>query len=189
MTPTPSSFLSPWANFYVMTGSSASALLGLMFVVITLVTGAERIRRSHEGTASFSTPTVVHFSVALLVSAIINAPWHSLLYPSIVLGLAGFCGVVYVLRVAYRIKRMEGYTADKEDWVWHTLLPLCAYGAILAGALTLPALAVPALFALAGAVILMIFIGIHNAWDIVTYLAIDNAVQSPSSPDEAKNPQ
>ena len=164
-----------------MTGSSAAALIGLMFVVITLVTGADRGRRSHEGTAAFSTPTVVHFGGALLVSAIVNAPWLSLLYAAIALGLAGLYGVIYVLRVAYRIKQIESYSADTEDWLCHTLLPFVAYGAILAGALTLPAFAAQALFAVAGAVVLLLFVGIHNAWDIVTFIAIDRPSQEPSS--------
>lgn len=86
-------FLGPWGNFYVMTGSSAAALIGLMFVVMTLVTGTERARR-REGTANFLTPTVVHFAAALLISAIVEAPWRSLLYPRIVLALAGVYGVV-----------------------------------------------------------------------------------------------
>ena len=163
-----------------MTGSAAAALIGLMFVVITLVTGAQQ-GRSREGTAVFSTPTVVHFGTALLVSAIVSAPWRSLLYPCIVLGLGALYGVVYVLRIAYRIRRMERYTADTEDWVWHTLLPLLAYGAILAGAVMLPSLTVRALFALAAAVVMMLFIGIHNAWDIVTFIAIDRVEQQPNA--------
>ncbi|MBV9232567.1 MAG: hypothetical protein JO030_00880, partial [Candidatus Eremiobacteraeota bacterium] len=38
--------LAHWANFYVMIGSSAAALTGLMFVVITLVTNMEREART-----------------------------------------------------------------------------------------------------------------------------------------------
>ncbi|MBC5801044.1 MAG: FAD-dependent oxidoreductase [Candidatus Eremiobacteraeota bacterium] len=52
-----------------------------------------------------------------------------------------------------------------------------------AGAITLPTLAVQALFLLASAVVMMLFIGIHNAWDIVTYLAIDNPEQPATSSD------
>ncbi len=181
----PSSLLTSWANFYVMTGSSSAALIGLMFVVITLVTGTERARRSHEGTANFSTPTVVHFAGVLLLSAIISAPWHAAVYPCVILALAGLFGAAYVVRVAYRIKRMPGYTADTEDRIWHTLLPLLAYGAIFAGAIMLLTLTAQALFLLASAVVMFLFIGIHNAWDIVTVIAIDSPEQSPSPNDSA----
>ncbi len=177
----PSSYLTPWANFYVMTGSSAAALTGLMFVVITLVTGADRSRRTPEGTAIFSTPTVLHFGAALFVSATMSAPWDALIHPSLVLGFGAICGVVYVLRVAVRIDRLEGYSADIEDRLCHTVLPLVSYCAMLVGAWMLPAHAAAALFAVAAAVATLIFTGIHNAWDIVTFIAV--APKTP--PDES----
>jgi|SRR5579864_4490707 len=173
MPETASSALTPWSNFYVMTGSSAGALTGLMFVVITLVTGVERARRTRDGISTFSTPTVAHFGGALLVSAVLSAPWRSLGYPAALLGLAGVCAVVYVVRVWFLTKRFTGYRPDLEDWVWYTILPLIAYTAIVVGAIVLLAIPVPALFAVAAGVMLLIFIGIRNAWDIVTFLAIE----------------
>jgi hypothetical protein len=176
-----SSVLTPWSNFYIMTGSAAASLTGLMFVVITLVTGAERLRKAPDGISTFSTPTVVHFCAVLLVSAILNAPWHSLVYPATLLGLVGVCGVVYVLRVMSRTKRLSVYRPDMEDWTWYTVLPFVAYGAVLAGAIVLSAIPVEALFVLAGGVVFLIFIGIRNAWDIVTYIAVGGGDEPPSS--------
>lgn len=181
MAPIASSVLTPWSSFYVMTGSSAAALTGLMFVVITLVTGVERVRRNPDGISTFSTPTVVHFCAALLVSAILSAPWHSLIQPAAVIGLAGLYGVSLVARVVYRARRMTAYRADLEDWAWYTILPLVAYCALLAGAIMLPLTPWHALFALAGSVILLIFIGIRNAWDVVTFIVIDHPGEPPSS--------
>lgn len=176
-----SSILTSWSSFYIMTGSSAAALTGLMFIVITLVTGTERLARSQDGISTFSTPTVVHFGAALLVSAILTAPWHSLVHPAALLGLAGLCGVVYILRVMSRTRRLTGtYNPDLEDWASYTILPFVAYGAILAGAIFLPRTPVDALFALAGGIVLLIFIGIHNAWDIVTFIAIRGPDGPPS---------
>jgi len=40
---------------------------------------------------------------------------------------------------------------------------------------------VQALFALAGGALLLIFIGIRNAWDIVTFIAIGGIDEQPSS--------
>jgi hypothetical protein len=167
-----SSFLTAWSNFYVMTGSAAAGLTGLMFVVITLVTRAERAEDTHAGISAFSTPTVMHFAAALLISAVLIAPWRSLVHPGVVVALIGLYGVVYILRVMHRTRRLTLYTADLEDWTWYTILPFVAYGAISAGAIALAAAPVQALFILAGGVVLLIFISIRNAWDIVTYIAI-----------------
>lgn len=179
MAETASLLLTPWSNFYIMAGSSAAALTGLMFVVITLVAGRERSQGSQDGISTFSTPTVLHFCVALLVSALLSAPWRSLIHPDALVGLVGLFGVVYLVRIALRARRLTLYTPDFEDWAWYTVLPFVAYGALFFGAIGLAVAPVDALFAIAGGVLLLIFIGIHNAWDVVTFLAIGGADQPP----------
>jgi hypothetical protein len=176
--------ITEWSSFYVITGSSAAALTGLMFIVITLVAG-DRSRTTHEGIGTFSTPTVVHFCAALLVSAILSVPWQALLHVAVLLGLAGVCGVAYIASVVVRTRRLSGYRAGIDDWVWYTVLPLIAYVAIVVSAVLLPSGRAEVFFALAGANLLLIFIGIHNAWDVVTYIAIDlNAEPAQTEPDE-----
>jgi hypothetical protein len=179
--------LGPWMSFYVMTGSSTAALIGLMFVVITLVTGEERLARNPDGISTFSTPTVVHFSAALFVSLMMAAPWHSLTGAAVMLSLAGLVGVAYVLRILNRARHLGStYTPDSEDWTWYTVLPLVAYIAIAGGAAGLLVAPSKSLFALAGGAVLLIFVGIHNAWDIVTFLATGgpDRVQQQSAPQQ-----
>lgn len=180
MSNTASSVLTPWSNFYIMTGSAAATLTGLMFVVITLVMRQER-SRTEDGLATFTTPTVLHFCGALLVSATLVAPWRSLVPPATLLALAGLYGVVHVLRVVRRARRLSTYSPDLEDWISYTILPFFSYGAICAGAIALPVIPVQALFALAGGALLLIFIGIRNAWDIVTFIVIGGIDEQPSS--------
>ena len=170
MPDTPGS-LSAWSSFYVMTGSSAAALTGLMFVVISLVTGWEG-PRNQDGIGTFSTPIVMHFFAAFLISAILCAPWHSLILPGTSVALVGAYGLAYVTRIMFRTRRLSAYTADLEDWIWYIVLPFVAYGIVAAGAVAFPIVSVKALFAVGGGVVTLIFIGIRNAWDIVTYLAI-----------------
>lgn len=182
MADTVSSLLNTWSSFYIMTGSSAAALTGLMFVVLTLVAGTERARGSQDGTATFSTPTVLHFCAALFVSAVLAAPWSSLLSVSILLGIGGFYGVVYMANIMYRTTRLKIYVADREDWFWYVILPFIAYVALFAGSIAFLSKPVHALFALASSVLLLIFIGIHNAWDIVTFIATGQLDKLPDEP-------
>jgi hypothetical protein len=179
MSESASTVLPAWSSFYVMTGSSAAALTGLMFVVITLVSAEERTANLHDGLSTFSTPTVVHFCAALLVSAIVCAPWRLLIHPAILLGLLGLYGAAYILRVMLGARRLQAYTPDREDWLWYSILPLAAYVAIAGGAIALPGAPVTALFALGGGVISLIFVGIRNAWDIVTFLALRTPPAQP----------
>lgn len=169
-----STLLPPWASFYVMTGSAAAALTGLMFIVITLVSGMERMRRNPDGTSIYSTPTVVHFCAAFFISAILSAPWHGLRSPTVVIAIASLTGVAYVARTALRARRIASYQPDPEDWASYSVLPFVAYAAILVGALLLSVhtLAPDGLFAIGGGVVLLILVGIHNAWDVVTFIAM-----------------
>ena len=154
-----------------MAGTSAASLTGLMFVVISLV---NRSDASHypEGIATYSTPTVTHFSLALFLSAILCAPWHSLEYAAIVILLSGVCGLAYHIGVAYRATHSTVYVPDTEDRVWYTFVPFVAHIGMFAGAIVLAILPVTGLFVLAGTILLLIFMGIRNAWDVVTYLAV-----------------
>ena len=73
-----------------------------------------------------------------------------------------------------------------EDWLWHTILPLLAYTGAMVAALFLPRSPEPALFVIGAAALLLLFIGIHNSWDTVTYIAVER-VQPKKHQDQSKN--
>jgi hypothetical protein len=164
--------LTEWASFYVIVGSAAAVLTGLMFVVVTLIAGAH-VRESG-GIAVFSTPTVVDFGATLLVAALLSAPWPSLAPAGIALGLTGLGGVAYVGGIVVRrARRLTAYRPVAQDWVWYALMPGVAYATLFVAALLLPAQTTPALFALGATTLLLLLVGVHNSWDIVTYLALE----------------
>jgi hypothetical protein len=80
--------------------------------------------------------------------------------------------VGYTLIVVRRARRQSTYKPVFEDWLWHTALPLAAYAALLLAAIDIPRNAERSLFVIAGAVLSLVLIGIHNSWDTVTYLAL-----------------
>ncbi len=162
--------LSQWESFYVIVGSSAGGLTGLMFVVITLAADSN-LPRTEESLSAFGTPNVIHFVAALLISAILSAPWHQLRDPAHVIGATAIAGVVYVLIVLRRMLKQTGYKPVLEDWVWHQVLPLIAYAALFVGAAGMSHDQTWALFTVGGVALFLLFIGIHNAWDTVTYIA------------------
>jgi hypothetical protein len=52
--------MSSWENFYVIVGSSAGALIGLQFVVMTLI--AERLTPSPETTDAYNEADRISFT-------------------------------------------------------------------------------------------------------------------------------
>ena len=169
-----------WESFYVIIGSSAAALTGLQFVVITL--GAEaRTVRTAESVNAFGTPTIVHFCAVLLVSAILNVPWRAVSNAALSLGLCAVAGIVYMAIVVRRTVRQKGYAPVLEDWIWHCALPTVAYVTMLGAALFLRRDPPESLLVIGVMALLLLFIGIHNAWDAVTYIAAQRGAR-PETP-------
>jgi hypothetical protein len=163
--------ITAWENFYVIVGSAGGALTGLQFVVMALVSDTG-IRSTTREIDAFGTPTIVHFCAVLLVSAILSAPWPTLGGAGLALGACGLAGVVYGGIVVRRARGQTGYRPVLEDWLWHAVFPLLAYAAIGIAAAALRIHATTALFVVAAAALLLLFVGIHNSWDTVTFLAL-----------------
>lgn len=167
--------LTAWGSVYIITGSAAGALTGLLFVVITLIAGSRERTWSQE-TAIFGTPTVLHFCAVLLVSILLSAPWQSLVQAAILLVLTGLAGATYaivvVVRFARRVRHQEVSPTALGDWLWYAVIPPVAYSALVVTAIMLPGNPIPALFGTSAVLVVLLFLGIHNAWDTVVYLAV-----------------
>src|SRR5258706_3313240 len=163
--------LAAWESFYVIIGSSSAALIGLQFVVIVL-SPEMRTLGSSSTTRAFALPTIVHFCAVLFISAILSGPWSALSSAALALGACGVAGFVYAVMVVRHTRRQKDYVPVLEDWVWHGALPLIAYAALLGAAVFLRGNPVPSLFAIGGTALLLLFVGIHNAWDSVVYIAL-----------------
>lgn len=161
--------LAGWQNFYVIIGSSAGALIGLQFVVLSLIADTPRARPDAEAGGAFATPTIVHFGGVLGLSGILSAPWDGIGTAAVLWGLFGLSGLVYAVIVTRRMRVQAAYQPEFEDWLFHVLLPVAAYLTLVVSAYASRSHPREALFAVAAAVLLLLFTGIHNAWDAVTY--------------------
>ena len=179
-----------WENFYLVVGGAAGALTGLQFVVIALVSDIGQ-RSTNAEIDAFATPTIVHFAVALWLSALLSAPWDELRSAAIMVGLTGLVGVIYAIIVIRRAHRQKGYEPVFEDWLWHAALPVAGYGSLLGTGLALQTYERPALFTIGFVALLLVFIGIHNAWDTVTWITVRRSQGLPIGsviPREAAKP-
>jgi hypothetical protein len=158
-----------WANFYMIVGSASGALIGLQFVAMSLISDMVVSQGSAEAGHAFATPTIVHFCVAFFIAALGAAPWPTLETAAIVWGLLGVMGIIYSGVVLRRMLQQSGYKPEFEDWLFHAVLPFATYALLASSAWEADAHGTVALFAVASSAILLLFIGIHNAWDAVTY--------------------
>jgi hypothetical protein len=126
---------------------------------------------TQEPVTVFTTSNVFHFGAVLLAAGILSAPWHA----GLLLGLAGLAGVTYMLIVLWLARHRLDYQPVLSDWLWNPVLPLVSYAALVVAAIVLPSQPVPALFVIGAVTMLLLFIGIHNAWDVVTYTAFERS--------------
>ena len=164
--------LTEWQNVYVIFGSAAGALIGLQFVVLALIANVPRTPELAQAGEAFTTPTIVHFATVLFLSGIMCAPWRGIAPVAALWGSAGLAGTVYSVIVTRRLRRQSAYKPELQDWFFYSALPLVTYAALIASALLGFAQPGASLFCVATAAFLLLLIGIHNAWDNVTYHVI-----------------
>jgi hypothetical protein len=190
--------LTDWQSFYVIIGSSGAALTGLTFIVITITSDSngivDPVNRLHAMRA-FISPTVVHFGSALWLSALMCMPGHTASSLSVGLGVSGAIGVGYCVRVSRAMRATSASSAYQpftSDWVWNVVVPSLAYVGLIGAALLLLTQSVAALDLVAGLTLLLLFVGLRNAWDVVVWTTTERHArkaqanqQSPQDPPAA----
>jgi len=171
--------LNLWENFYVIVGSSGAALTGLQFVVIVLMADSA-MPRNPQAIDAFGTPNIVHFCTVLLLSSILSAPWHTLTSVAVMIGAVGLAGTGYGAIIIRRTRGQTAYKPVLEDWLWHATFPFVSHIVLVGSAIALFNNVRGALFAIGGVSLALLFIGIHNAWDTIVFIAMDRAPKPPA---------
>jgi hypothetical protein len=165
------SLVAEWDNFYVITGSSAGGLTGLTFVVIALASDSKRV--NFRGLRAYVTPTIFHFGAVLALAAYLSMPHQGTLSLSLGFGAAGAAGLAYVAFIGSNIGRVASeYIPGCEDWIWNVILPAIVYSTLFASAFLVWRWPQQSLYGVAAASLLLMFIGIHNAWDIAVWNSV-----------------
>lgn len=170
--------LTDWQSFYTLIGSSAAALTGLTFVVITISGERGDLANSAAmrlaGLRVYITPTAVHFAAALWLSAWMCIPGQGSTALAVLLIVTGVVGLIYCTTLVSRmLANLLDYKPFLSDWVWTAVLPLLAYLTLAAAGFALQHRTAACLYAVSGAVLLLLFIGIHNAWDVVVWMTTE----------------
>jgi hypothetical protein len=158
-----------WQTFYQMTGEAAATLTGLLFLVVSLMSGRP-VPSTSLGNRLFTSPTVFHMVSVLVISAVALAPAGvGDLQSMAVLVWAGL-GAAHALMCAVRLSRLSNPSHWSDFW-WYGFAPSAAY-LVLAVAAALTWVHIPYAAYLVAASLMALLVGaIRNAWDLVTWLA------------------
>jgi hypothetical protein len=165
-----SQILTQWHDFYAIIGEASATLVALIFVAASI--GAEVFAARHQaGIRSFLSPTVVHFTAVLVICLLASIPTETGAVLGALLGGVGAIGLVYSGWVWRRMMK-HGFVAsiDTVDRLWYALLPIPAYLLVGAAGAGLWGGSVLSLNVLASALILLLLIGIRNAWDMTVWI-------------------
>ncbi len=161
-----------WEGFYYMVGGAAGGLIGLLFVVMTLTANFDRTQALN-GARIFMTPTVVHFTVVLTISALTLAPrlpldaFVAILAVTVAIGLRN--GLV--ASVALARPKPGSPPAHWSDFWFYGAAPTLIYLVLGAGGAALWVGASCGVYIIAAMLLGLLLSGIRNAWDLVTWMA------------------
>jgi hypothetical protein len=165
-----SQILVQWREFYSVIGEASATLVALIFVAASI--GAEVFTSKHQaGIRSFLSPTVVHFTAVLVICLLASIPDETWDVLGALLGSVGAIGLVYTGWVWRRMLK-HGIVAsiDTVDRLWYALLPIPAYLIVIGAGLSLRRRSLVSLDLLASPLILLLLIGIRNAWDMTVWV-------------------
>jgi len=183
----PESLFAPWETFYVIVGSAGGALTGLLFVVVALA--ADRATSGTErGLGAFTTPSVFHFVLVMAISAVVTMPRRGLMSLSLLLVACALVGTTVTIVATWRIMTFEQYKPVAEDWLSHGVVPGVSYVALLVAAIMLPTATEVASYLIASTTLVLLFVGIHNAWDVALYSATNMPRREDARPPAPPQP-
>lgn len=158
-----------WSEFYLMAGGAAAVLIGLIFVVISLM--QDRSRSSVlAGSRLYMGPIVLGVSFVLALSAAALTPGIDPDEFAAIAGLVALWGLVRALMSVVGIARLK----DDVHWtdVWfYGVIPVLLYLALGVVALAFWDEWPWAHDGLAAVVTALLLLAIRNEWDLITWIA------------------
>jgi hypothetical protein len=157
-----------WHDVFVVLGTTAAALVGLVFVAVSV---GVTVKQPRKGLAEFTAQTVINFTLALVASLIALSP-AELKIGGAVLLVPGILGLSNALRFWRRMHLIEGYEPVSTDWLFYGLLPVVGHLLLIGAAASLIAIAGWAVVMLAAALALLVVLCIRNSYDLTIWASM-----------------
>jgi hypothetical protein len=160
-----------WGEFYLLAGSAAAVLIGLIFVVVTLM--QDRPRSSVlNGSRLYMGPVVLHVSFVLMLSAAALIPDMTATMFAAACAVVAAWGLLRGANSIVGIWNLRGTDAPHWTDVWfYGVLPTILYAVLAVVAWAFWIGAGWAVNAVSVVITGLLLVSIRNEWDLVTWLA------------------
>jgi hypothetical protein len=165
-----------WQNFYLLAGTAAATLIGLMFVAVTF--GASLVNSQTTSTArAFLDPTLAHFIHVLLTACLMVSPTIGATLLGSVLLTISVVRTAGLVRTFRHMKEAHRKFNDVElsDWLTGIALPFLLFLLLAASGAGFLAGYAAAFSALGIATVAILLLGIIGAWELMIWMALTRA--------------
>jgi hypothetical protein len=163
---------SHWSEFYLLAGSAAAVLIGLIFVVVTLMQDRPR-SAVQAGSKLYMGPAVLQVSFVLVLSAAALMPEINAKEYAVVAAVVALWGLVRGVQSTIGInalKRQEDAPHWTDKW-FYGVIPIVLFLALAEVAVGFWRGEEWAVLGIAVVNTAILLLAIRNEWDLVTWLA------------------
>ena len=170
-----------WGEFFLLIGSAAAVLIGLIFVVISLM--QDRSRSSVlSGSKLYMGPIVLGVSFVMALSAAALTPGLGRNCFAAITGTVAVWGLARGLMSSVGIRRLGGQVHWTDFW-FYGVAPSALYAALGVAALAFWRDWPDAHYAVAAIITALLLLAIRNEWDLITWIAPRGDKDADEAPD------
>ena len=159
----------PWHEFYMLLGTASATMVALLFVAASVASGVFSTDRP-AALRMFLSASVVHFGGILAVCLLVLAPLHSWEpFGALVFGCGAFGLGYYILTWIGAVRDGLSKAIGLDDRCWYAVFPVIGYLCEAGSGIALIVHCNDGAMALAGTMVILLIVGIHNAWDITIW--------------------
>jgi hypothetical protein len=158
-----------WRNLFLVLGSTAASLIGLVFVAVSV---GVSLKQPRKGLGDFTSQTIVNFTIAL-ASCVVTLSPAGLKVCGVLLVVVGGLGLSYALWFWWHMHLIDGYEQVKTDWLYYGLLPVVDYAVLTLAAADLFIFANASIvYVLATVLLLLVILCIRNSYELTIWAAM-----------------
>jgi len=159
-----------WHEFYLMAGTAAVTLAGLLFVALSLHLD-RLVEESHEHLLALARLTLLSFTFVLMVSMFMLVPTHSRRQTAILLGVMGIAGLLFTFRLTRAARHHDEAGFSRGQIRKRLMFPTIGYIMILLTAagvfLGIPEM----LFMMVGSMTMILGNATGTSWELLVQIA------------------
>ena len=159
-----------WHEFYLMAGTAAVTLAGLLFVALSLHLD-RLVEESHEHLLALARVTLLSFTFVLMVSMFMLVPAHSRRQTAIQLAVMGVAGLLFTFRLTRAARHHDEAGFSRSQIRKRLMFPTIGYILILVTAAGVFAGVPEMLFIMVGSMTMILGNAAGTSWELLVQIA------------------